>query len=135
MYCYGRSGKSYEREHVQFNSQDLDQEQNVHLDPVQLNTQNIQVILARDDYSCVITGNTYKGKNRYIAADVNILLFFGYEGNVPVHKTKSDSNGNFRIEGLPPGFYCIAAQYSESPVERHLIKLLPGQTLHQTFIF
>ena len=83
------------------------------MDPVQLNTQNVQVVIAREDYSSVITGNTYKGKNKNIATDVNILLFFSYEGNIPVYKTKSDSDGNFRIDDLPPGFYCIAAQYSE----------------------
>lgn len=129
------NSKCYEKEHLQFNSQDLDQEQNVHTDPVQLNTQNVQIVIPREDYSSVITGNTYKGKNKDIAADVNIVLFFGYEGNVPVHRTKSDSNGNFRIEELPPGFYCIAAQYSEYPVKKYFIKLLPGQTLHQTIVF
>lgn len=127
--------KCYEREHVQFNSQDMDQEQNVQLDPVQLNTQNVQIVIGREDYSSVITGNTYIGKNKDIATDVNIALFFGYEGNIPVYRTKSDSNGNFRIEDLPPGFYCIAAQYSDYPVKKQFIKLLPGQKLHQTIAF
>ena len=125
----------FQREHVQFNSQDLAQEQSVQLDPVQLNTQNVQIVIAREDYTSNITGNTYKGKNKEVAAEAKILLFFGYEGSVPVYRTKSDSNGNFKIEDLPPGFYCIAAQYSEFPVKKLFIKLLPGQTLHQPIIF
>lgn len=105
------------------------------MDPVQLNKQSVHLVIAKENYSSVITGNTYKGKNKEIAENVNILLFFGYEGSVPVYKTTSDSNGNFRIEDLPPGFYCIAAQYSEYPVKKQYIKLLPGQILHQTFTF
>jgi len=129
--------KCHEREHVQFNSQDLDQEQNVHMDPVQLNTQNVQIFYEKEDLSSVITGNTYKGKSGEIAAGVKILLFFGYgyEENIPVYRTKSDSDGNYRIEDLPPGFYCLAAQYGDYPVKKYLIKLLPGQTIHQTIVF
>lgn len=123
--------RCYEREHVQFNSQDLQQEQNVHMDPVQLSTQNVQIVIAREDNSSVITGSTYKERNKDAAKGVGILLFFGYEGSVPVYRTKSDEMGNFKIENLPPGFYTITAHYNEYPVKKQYIKLLPGQTLHQ----
>jgi hypothetical protein len=44
-------------------------------------------------------------------------------------------NGNFKIEDLPPGFYTIAASYYDYPIKKAFIKLLPGQTVHQTIIF
>lgn len=127
--------KCSQREHVQLNSQDLDQEQNVHMDPVQTNSQNVHIVISKDNYCSVITGNVYIEKNRNVVKDVAILLFFGYECNTPVYKTKSDMNGNFKIEDLPPGFYTIAASYYDYPIKKAFIKLLPGQTVHQTIIF
>ena len=49
--------KCSQREHVQLNSQDLDQEQNVHMDPVQTNSQNVHIVISKDNYCSVITGN------------------------------------------------------------------------------
>ena len=97
-------------------------------------TQNVHIVIS-DNYCSVITGNVYIEKNRNVVKDVAILLFFGYECNTPVYKTKSDMNGNFKIEDLPPGFYTIAASYYDYPIKKAFIKLLPGQTVHQTIIF
>ena len=101
------AGKCYEREHVQFNSQDLDQEQNVHLDPVQLNTQNIQVILARDDYSCVITGNTYKGKNRYIQQMSTYFFSSAMKGMFPFIKPNQIRTGISELKAYLRAFTAL----------------------------
>lgn len=123
-----------EKESIQFNSQDLDQEQNVNMNPVQFNTQNVHVHVTTEkiDYSGKITGITYFGKKNEIVKDAIVLLFFGQETSVPVQKTKSDANGNFAIEDLPPGFYTIMARYGEYQVKTQFIKLLPGQNVYQT---
>lgn len=131
------SGKACsKREHFQYNSQDLDQEQNVHTNPVQLNTQNVQIFITGDveDYSAVITGNAYIGNNNEAAKGVSILLYFGYEGTIPVYRTKSDSNGNFIIDNLPPGFYTIAAHNGEYHSQKKYVKILPGQTVNETIL-
>jgi len=39
--------KALERDSIQYNSQDLDQEQKVDVNPVQLNTQNVHVHISR----------------------------------------------------------------------------------------
>jgi len=123
-----------EKESIQFNSQDLDQEQNVNMNPVQLNTQNVHVHVTTEkiDYSSKITGITYFGKKNEIVKDAVILLFFGQETSVPVYRTKSDANGNFAIEELPPGFYTIMAKYGEYQAKTQFIKVLPGQNVYQT---
>jgi len=122
-----------EKESIQFNSQDLDQEQNVNMNPVQLNTQNVHVHVTTEkiDYTGKITGVTYFGKKNEIVKDAIILLFFGQETTAPVYKTKSDVNGNFSIGELPPGFYTIMARYGEYQVKTQFIKLLPGQNVYQ----
>ncbi|NLY19427.1 MAG: carboxypeptidase regulatory-like domain-containing protein [Clostridiaceae bacterium] len=122
-----------EKESFQFNSQDLDQEQNANLNPVQLNMQNVHVHVTAEktDYSGRITGITYFGRNREIVKDATILLFFGHETVVPVYKTRSDADGNFVIEELPPGYYTIKAKYGEYQVKTQFIKVLPGQNVYQ----
>ena len=129
------SNKCSQREHVQLNSQDLDQEQNMHMDPVQVNSQNINIVIDKEYYSSSITGNVYTEKSHNVVKDVAILLFFGYECNIPVYKTKSDLSGNFRIEELPPGFYTLAANHCDYSIKKAFINLLPGQTVHQSIIF
>jgi len=126
-----------EKKSIQFNSQDLDQEQNVNMNPVQLNTQNVHVHVTTEkiDYSGKITGITYLGKKSEIVRDANILLFFGHETVIPVYRTKSDSNGNFTVEELPPGYYTIVAKYGDIQTKTQFIKLLPSQNVYQTLIF
>ena len=125
-----------EKESIQFNSQDLDQEQNVNMNPVQLNTQNVHVHVTTEkiDYSGKITGITYLRKNNEIVRDAGILLFFGHETMVPVYRTKSDSEGNFIIEDLPPGYYTIMAKYGDYKTKTQFIKILPSQNVYQTLI-
>ncbi len=123
-----------ERESIQFNSQDLDQEQNMNMNPMQLNTQNVHVFVMneKNDYSSRITGITYNKKTKNIIKDVEILLFFGYESINPVCKERTDLNGNFTIADLPPGFYTIVAKWGDSHSQLQQVKLLPGQTVFHT---
>lgn len=125
------------KESIQFNSQDLDQEQNVSMNPMQLNTQNLHVHVTTEkiDYSGKITGITYLGKGNTIVKDAEILLFFGHETIIPVYKTKSDSSGNFSIEELPPGYFNVVAKYGEHQTKTQYIKLLPGQNAYNAIIF
>lgn len=125
-----------ERESLQYNAQDLSQEQRVNTNPVQLNTQNITIVVSdeKEDFSGKITGITYVGKPSKIQKDVAILLFFGQEGTIPVYRTKSDENGNYVIEDLPSGFYTIVARYNERQVRSQFIKLLPGENVYESLI-
>jgi hypothetical protein len=116
-----------ERESLQYNSQDLDQEQNMDVNPVQNNTVHVTVNHQEKDLSSKITGVTYKGKSKQILGGVGLLLFFGYDSNIPVARTKSDEYGNYAIEALPPGYYSIRTQNEIGEIRTHYIKLLPGQ--------
>lgn len=124
--------KNLERESLQYNSQDLDQEQNMDVNPVQNNTVHVTVNHEQRDLSAKITGVIYNGKTRQILCDTGLLLFFGYEGNIPVARTKSDENGNFIVENLPPGYYNIRTQNEYGEIKIHYVKVLPGQDACQT---
>lgn len=122
-----------ERESFQYNAQDLDQEQNMDVNPVQNNTQNVHVTVNHEkiNYSGRLYGITYKGKSKQISGNVGILVFFGYDSNIPVCRVKSDGNGNYSIDDLPPGYYSLRTQNEMGEVRTHYIKLLPGQEVCQ----
>jgi len=125
------------KESIQYNHQDLDQEQRMDVNPLQLNTQNIHIHVRNNinNYCGKITGTTYQGKSKDIVPNATIFLFFGSECKQPVYKTSSDNNGNFVIEELPPGYYTIFAEYKSILSYRsHYIKVLPGQTVHQSIL-
>lgn len=124
-----------DKESVQFNAQDLDQEQKVDVNPVQLNTQNFSVFLSSENYSGKITGTAYLEKDKEIASNVSILLFFGHERRLPVYKTSSDNNGNFIIEDIPSGYYTLVAKLGENlKYQSHYIKVLPCQNVYQSIL-
>lgn len=132
----GNDGKNGTQEQVssQRNIQDIDQAQNVNATPVQLNTQNFNVKTEFNvkDYSGRITGVTYLEKNNKILSNVNVLLYFGTINEIAVYKTKSDENGNFSIEDLPPGYYSILAYTGHDLKDAvQCIKVLVGQSVHQ----
>lgn len=132
-----KSNVGLAKESIQYNSQDLDQEQNVNMNPVQLNTQNLRIIVGNDknNYSGKITGTTYLEKSKEIAVNVDISLFFGHECILPVYKSKSDNNGNFIIEDLPPGYYTILAdREGKLKYQSHYIKVFAGYTTHQSIL-
>lgn len=131
------NGKCYENDSFQYNSQDLDQEQKVDVNPVQLNTQNVNVYVdnKKVDYSGKITGITLQKKDNEVLQYVDIYLYFGHKCGLPVYETNSDCNGNFVIEDIPPGYYIIYAQIRNNiKYQSHYIKVLPGQTVYQTLI-
>ncbi|MBC8061583.1 MAG: carboxypeptidase regulatory-like domain-containing protein [Clostridiaceae bacterium] len=122
-----------ETDSIQYNAQDLEQEQKVDVNPVQLNTQNL--VFVGNDYSGKITGTTYLEKNKEIVSKVDILLFFGHEIKLPVYKTNSDNNGNFIIEDIPSGYYTLVAKLGENlKYQSHHIKVLPCQNVHQSIL-
>lgn len=132
-----QSSKCYENDSFQYNSQDLDQEQKVDVNPVQLNTQNVNVYVdnKKVDYSGKITGITLQKKDNEVLQYVSIYLYFGHKCGLPVYETNSDCNGNFVIEDIPPGYYIIYAQIKHNiKYQSHYIKVLPGQTVYQTLI-
>lgn len=131
------NSKCYENDSFQYNSQDLDQEQKVDVNPVQLNTQNVNVYVdnKKVDYSGSITGITLQKNDNEVLQHVDIYLYFGHKCGLPVYETNSDCNGNFIIEDIPPGYYIIHAQIGNNlKYQSHYIKVLPGQTVHQTLI-
>lgn len=123
------------KDSIQYNSQDLDQEQKVDMNPIQLNTQNIHVYVNNDmkNYYGKITGTTYLKINKEIVKNVDILLFFGNENLLPVYKTNSDQNGNFIIEDIPPGYFTLGAERDGKLKYRSsYIKVLPGQNVNKS---
>jgi hypothetical protein len=132
-----KSKISMEKDSIQYNSQDLDQEQNCEINPVQLNTQNVHVHVRNDQnsYSSKITGVTFIKSNKEIAANVSIQLFIGHEYRFPVYKTKSDDNGNFIIVDIPPGYYTLYACLGENlSWWSYLIKVLSCQNVNQSIV-
>jgi len=134
---YPVNNECFENDSLQYNRQDLDQEQKVDVNPVQLNTQNVNVYVdaPKIDYSGKITGITLRKKDGEVLQHVDIYLYFGHKCGLPVYETTSDCNGNFAIENIPPGYYIIHAQRGTNlKYESHYIKVLPGQNVHQTLI-
>lgn len=114
---------------IQYNSQDLDQEQNVDVKPVQLNTQNLHIDVLKGEGAQII-GLTVFARSKEIAAGTSIALFFGHHYKEPVYRTCSDENGNFTIKNLPPGYYTIYARRGRQwEYESHFIKLFANQTI------
>ena len=92
-----------EKDSIQYNAQDMDQQQRVDVNPSQQNTQNLNIFI-RDSNSLSgeINGVALIEGSAERVANAEILLYFGSECKSPVHKTNSDANGNFRIEDIPP---------------------------------
>ncbi|WP_432665824.1 carboxypeptidase-like regulatory domain-containing protein [Wukongibacter baidiensis] len=121
----------------QRNIQDIDQAQNVNATPMQFNTQNFNVKTEFNvrDYCGKITGVTYIEESNKILPNVKVLLYFGTINEIAVYKTKSDENGNFSIEDLPPGYYSILAYAGHDLKDAvQCIKVLPGQSIHQCIL-
>ncbi len=133
----GRKERSLENDSIQYNRQDLDQEQKVDVNPLQLNTQNLHIHLKNDkiNFCGKITGITCIEKNKELAKNANILLYFGHDCRLPVYKTNSDNNGNFVIEDIPPGYYTLYAEFGDIlKYQSHYIKVLPGQNVYQSIL-
>lgn len=79
------------KESIQYNHQDLDQEQRMDVNPLQLNTQNIHIHVRNNinNYCGKITGTTYQGKSKDIVPNATIFLFFGSECKQPVYKART----------------------------------------------
>jgi hypothetical protein len=123
-----------QEENLQYNRQDMDQEQNVDLNPMLTNQQNIHFHLIGDarSYCGKITGTAFSETNRTIAENASVLLFFGSDKDQPVFRTSCDRNGNFVIEDLPPGFYTLVVEYGAGHSQRTpYIKVLPCQITQQ----
>lgn len=122
------------RDSVQFNCQDLDQEQNVDLNPKQFNTQNIHIHIGNENYSGKLSGTVYLEKNKCIVPDVKICLFLGRDTQYPVHETYTDHSGRFIIEDIPPGYYTLLAKLGDLEYRSHYIKILSCQSLHESIM-
>lgn len=129
--------KALEKDSIQYNSQDLDQEQKVDVNPVQLNTQNVHIHVSSDN-NCTsgkITGTVCLKNNSEIASDTTIFLYFGRECGSPVCKTASDNNGNYVFDELPPGYYILCAQLGDKlKYQSRYIKVLAGQNVNLTIL-
>lgn len=127
-----KKADTLESKSVQYNYQDLDQEQNVDVNPKQTNTQNIYIYLNSPpgNLAAKLTGVTYIEESREVAPWVQIRLFFGYGGLIPVYETYSDGHGNFVIEDLPPCYYTLSAECGDLKYRSNLLKVLPAQVVH-----
>lgn len=125
---------STEKGSIQYNAQDLQQEQKCDMNPVQTNTQNIHIHLSNERLTLAskITGITVVDDNQRILPNADICLFFGHESTCPVYITRSDDNGSFTIEDIPPGYYTLHAHHGDHlECLSHVIKVLPGQNTYE----
>lgn len=118
---------------IQYNCQDLDQEQNVDLKPVQLNSQNVNITIDKDN-SAKITGKTMMARTKSKASGVCVYLFFGHMCKKPVYETTSDKNGYYAFEDIPPGYYTLFARMQDYRYESYFIKVLEGQHVEHTIM-
>lgn len=118
---------------IQYNCQDLDQEQNVDLKPVQLNSQNVNITIDKDN-SAKITGKTMMARAKTKASGVCVYLFFGHMCKKPVYETTSDKNGYYAFEDIPPGYYTLFARMQDYRYESYFIKVLEGQHVEHTIM-
>jgi hypothetical protein len=128
---------SLEKDSIQYNAQDLQQEQKMDVNPLQLNSQNLRLYLGSspDNYSGKITGTTYLKDSKEVVKNAGVLLFFGHDRRFPVYKTNSDESGNFVIEDIPPGFYTMVAKHDGNlKYESHYIKVFGGQIVYQSVL-
>jgi hypothetical protein len=121
-----------EKDSIQYNCQDMDQEQNVDVNPTQTNNQCIHLTINSDknNYSSRITGTTYYEGDKEVVPNTKIYLYFGSESAFPVYQTNSDDNGNFAVEDIPPGYYTLTARSGHLNYSSHYIKVLPGQDVY-----
>lgn len=125
-----------EEDSLQYNRQDLDQEQTVDVNPVQFNTNNLHVYIdSKNKFAGKITGATLLDCNKKSQPGADICLFFGQESEFAVYKTKSDENGNFIIDEIPPGYYILsAAKGAYLKAKSGYIKVLPGQSVEYNLL-
>lgn len=128
-----KNSKLQQQESTQENIQDLDQQQQVDVKPSQVNVQRLVVTINNkiENYSGKITGTIYTEENS-LASNAAIALYFGNISELPVLQLNTDSNGNFIIENLPPGYYTLRAFHNEvySDIIPN-IKILPGENITQ----
>lgn len=132
-----KESKAYmQKDSIQFNSQDLDQEQNCQLNPSQTNTQNVTICIDEQrDLSSQISGTVFFERNRVFIANVKISLFVGNESRLPVCQTSSDENGNYKIEEIPPGYYTLQARRGDNVNYRSaIIKVMPCQNVNHAIL-
>ncbi len=116
------TNKAYEQASTQLNRQDLDQ--------VQFNTQNLHISMS-DKSSGKIMGVVFSEKDKMLLCNVEISLYFGDKSNQPVLKIKSDNNGYFEFEDLPPGFYTLVTYINNLEYSFQYIKVPLGQSVFQ----
>lgn len=128
------NSKLQQQQSTQENMQDLDQQQQVDVKPSQVSFQHLDVTINNkiENYSGRITGTTYTEENT-LASNVEITLYFGSIGGLPVLQLSSNNNGNFVIEDLPPGYYSLKALHNKiySDIIPN-IKILPAENANQT---
>lgn len=126
-----------EQHSSQENRQDLDQQQQVDVNPSQVNVQKIDLVVNNklENYSGKISGVIYINNENTLVEGAEIFIYFGTMGDYPVFKTNSDKNGCYSVEDLPPGFYSIKVVY-ENFLSTKLfnIKVLPGQNCYQPLL-
>ncbi len=126
-----------QKDSLQYNAQDMNQEQKLDMNPIQSNTQHLHIYIDNkgQDYSGRITGTTCLEANRSTIRHAEVQLFLGGESRCPVMKAHSDENGNFTLERLPPGFYTLYVKSGDAlRYQSGYIKLLPCETVYQTVL-
>jgi len=132
-----KSKKIMQKDSIQYNKQELDQEQKVDVNPLQLTSQNIHIHINDDlnKYCGTISGKINIENNEKIPPNTKVSLFLGNENQASLLKLRPDSNGEFVIKDIPPGFYTLLIESRVNSQHRSKcikIKILPGQTFNKS---
>lgn len=128
---------SMEKGSIQYNAQDLRQEQKCDMNPIQSNIQNIHIHINNEglNLAAKITGITLADDTQEVLAHTEIRLYCGHENINPVYITQSDDNGVFAIEDIPPGYYTLHAHCGgRFKCSSCFIKALPGQKVYESIL-
>ena len=110
-----------DQDSLQYNKQDLDQEQRVDVKPVQCNTQNLSISVGdKNGYASRISGVVFMENTRRIAQNADVYLLFGNESRYPVCKNAHGQQRKFCHRGYPAGVLYTICQAGHGPAVRGL---------------
>ena len=121
---------------IQYNKQELEQEQKVDVKPLQLTSQNIHIHINDDltKYCGTISGKINTENKDKIPRNTKVSLFLGNEKSTSLIELRPNSNGEFVINDIPPGFYTLLIESEQYRSKSIRIKILPGQTFNKLIL-
>ncbi len=128
------SKKVMHSDSIQYNKQELEQEQKVDVNPLQLTSQNIHIHISDDlnKYCGTISEKINTENNDKIPRNTKVSLYLGNEKHTSLLELRPNSDGEFVIKDIPPGFYTLLIESWQHRSKAIRIKILPGQTFNKS---